>query len=425
MNMNQLLEAFLKAGSVSTDTRSIKPGSIFFALRGENFNGNQFAPKALEQGARYVVIDEELKHLPKDSVILVDNSLLALQELAHTYRNMLEGTVIGLTGSNGKTTCKELFREVLSTTYVTKATTGNLNNHIGVPLTILDIPIDTEMVIIEMGANHQKEIEFLCSICQPDIGFITNYGKAHLEGFGGVEGVIKGKSELFTFLRDNQRKAIVNILDEKQLETSEGIERVTFGESKEADIVINNLHHETAAALFDDLEIQSQLTGSFHFDNIAAAIALGHHLGVRTELIKKAIEDYQPAMNRSEWRKTDRNEILLDAYNANPDSMLATVKTFAALDKPNKWFVLGDMFELGDYAFEEHQRVVNTLESNGAVNVVLVGEHFSDTTGPSNYHQFHSTAEAKEFLSTQGLEKSTILLKGSRGMKLESLVDIL
>jgi UDP-N-acetylmuramoyl-tripeptide--D-alanyl-D-alanine ligase len=423
--MNELLEAFLKCKAVSTDTRSIKSGSIFFALRGENFNGNQFAPKALEQGARYVVVDEDLKHLPKESVFKVDNTLTALQDLARLYRQMLRGTVIGLTGSNGKTTCKELFREVLATTFVTRATVGNLNNHIGVPLTLLSIPVDTEMVIIEMGANHQKEIELLSSICQPDIGFITNYGKAHLEGFGGVEGVIKGKSELFEFLRSRNKKAIVNITDTKQLEKSKGIERITFGDNSAANIPIKNLHGETATASFDGIKVTSQLTGSFHFNNIAAAIALGSYLGVKPDLIKQAIEGYQPAMNRSEWRKTEKNEVLLDAYNANPDSMLATVTTFAALDKPNKWYVLGDMFELGDYTYEEHQRVVNTLENLEAENVVLVGSNFMDTTTPSTYHKFETTDEAGSFLALQSIVHCTVLLKGSRGMKLENLLSAL
>lgn len=423
--MDELLQAFLKCKTISTDTRSIASGSIFFALRGDNFNGNQFASKALELGARYVVVDEDLKHLPQESVFKVDNTLNALQELARSYRQKLRGTVIGLTGSNGKTTCKELFREVLATTYVTQATVGNLNNHIGVPLTVLSIPIDTEMVVIEMGANHQKEIELLSSISQPDIGFITNYGKAHLEGFGGVEGVIKGKSELFDFLRQNNKKALVNITDTKQLEKSTGIERITFGDAASADIPIKNLHGETATASFNGIEITSQLTGSFHFNNIAAAIALGNYLGVKTELIKQAIENYQPAMNRSEWRKTENNEILLDAYNANPDSMLATVTTFAALDKPNKWYVLGDMFELGDYAFEEHQRVVNTLENHGAERVILIGHNFMDTTTPSHFHVFETTKKAHEYLLKQEIINSTLLLKGSRGMKLEDLLTAL
>ncbi len=420
-----LFDAFLTKKKVSTDTRNIIPNSIFFALKGANFNGNTFAAEALKKGAAYVVIDETQPDLPADKTFLVKDVLVALQDLAKQYRKTFSGTVIGLTGSNGKTTCKELFRDVLATSFKTAATQGNLNNHIGVPLTLLATPADTEMVIIEMGANHQKEIELLSSICLPDVGFITNYGKAHLEGFGGVEGVIKGKSELFDNLRNRNKKVLVNCADAKQLEKSEGIERTTFGDCDNADLYIKNLHHDMAAAQVDGVTIQSKLTGSFHYNNIAAAIALGKLFDVPTKKIKSAIEAYNPQMNRSEWRKTENNEVLLDAYNANPDSMLATIESFAKLDKPNKWFILGDMFELGEYAYEEHQRVVNTLENCGAEHVVLVGKNFFDTSSNTKYWKFTSTDEAGQFLKQQKLKESTVLLKGSRGMKLEDLVVFL
>ena len=363
--------------------------------------------------------------LPGEKVFEVDDVLRAMQELAKEYRKTYTGTVIGLTGSNGKTTCKELFRDVLATTYNTAATKGNLNNHIGVPLTLLDTPANTEMVIIEMGANHQKEIEMLSSICQPDIGFITNYGKAHLEGFGGVEGVIKGKSELFENLKARGKKAMVNCADAKQIEKSEGIERITFGSCDSADIRIDPIRNEMAAAELNGIVIQSQLTGDFHFNNIAAAIALGVHFNVPKEKIKTAIEAYHPQMNRSEWRRTNKNEVLLDAYNANPDSMQASIQAFAKLQKPSKWYILGDMFELGDYTFEEHQRIVNMLENSRAEHVLLIGEAFMDTTGPSRFNKVATTTEALEFLTKQHLEACTILLKGSRGMKLESLLESL
>ena len=328
-----LLQAFLKQGSVSTDTRSIAPGSIFFALKGDHFNGNHYAQKALDAGASYVVLDEEVIGLNTNLFFKVDDVLATMQNLARAYRNTFKGKVIGLTGSNGKTTCKELFRDVLKTTYSTHATVGNLNNHIGVPLTILATPANTEMVIIEMGANHQKEIELLSSISMPDIGYITNFGKAHLEGFGGVEGVIKGKSELYDNLRSRNKKVLVNCVDKKQLEKSDGINRITFGNCEDADIFIKDLKNEMAAARFDGEQIQSLLTGDFHFTNIAAAIALGKELKVDDAKIKSAIESYQPQMNRSEWRKTKRNEVLLDAYNANPDSMEAVINTFTQLQK--------------------------------------------------------------------------------------------
>ena len=422
---SQLLDAFLKAKLVSTDTRSIPKGAIFFALKGDNFNGNLYAAKALENGASIVVIDEAQSNLPKNSFILVNDVLKALQELASDYRNKLAAKVIGLTGSNGKTTCKELFRDVLATTYKTHATKGNLNNHIGVPLTLLAVPLDAEAAIIEMGANHQGEIALLTKICRPDIGYITNFGKAHLEGFGGVEGVIKGKSELYNWLREHKKTALVNADDSRQVEKSEGIKRLFFGEIKFADINIRNLKSEQASAEIDGTTIQSHLTGSFHFTNIAAAIALGKMLNVDLQNTKAAIENYNPQMNRSEWRKTERNEILMDAYNANPDSMLATIETFAKLEKPNKWFVLGDMFELGSYSAEEHQLTVERLKTLEAKNVILAGEAFCKTNRPNSYNCFKTTAEANAFLKETELENCTILLKGSRGMKLESLVDVL
>jgi UDP-N-acetylmuramoyl-tripeptide--D-alanyl-D-alanine ligase len=420
-----LFEAFQQTKSISTDTRNITNGSIFFALKGVNFNGNAFAKAALEAGAAYAVIDEPQADLPEAQTFLVDDVLKALQDLAHAYRETFSGIVIGLTGSNGKTTCKELFRDVLSTTYTTNATKGNLNNHIGVPLTLLSIPADTQMVVVEMGANHQKEIELLSSICLPDIGYITNFGKAHLEGFGGIEGVIKGKSELYANLRERGKKAIVHCADSKQLDKSSGIERTTFGDCADADIHITDLKEEMAAARFQGVEIHSLLTGDFHFTNIAAAIALGHLLGVKTEDIKRAIENYSPQMNRTEWRKTAHNEVLMDAYNANPDSMKASIQTFYRLQKPNKWFVLGDMFELGEYSEEEHQRVVDMFGEQHSENVILVGNAFLTTSGLEKAHRFAKTSEALDYLKKQNLHDCTVLLKGSRSMKLETLLEAL
>ena len=417
----QLLKAFLKFKSVNTDTRSIKKDQIFFALKGDNFNGNKYALHALEAGASLVVVDELTENLSEGKFLMVENVLQALQDLAKDYRKYLRGTVIGLTGSNGKTTCKELFRDVLKTTYTTHATSGNLNNHIGVPLTLLSTPADTEMVIIEMGANHQKEIELLCKIAQPDLGYITNFGKAHLEGFGGIEGVIKGKSELYDYLRTHKKEALICADDKLQVEKSDGIKRFLFG--KTGDFVIKDLQTDFASAEINRTIIHSNLTGSFHFTNIAAAIALGLHFNVDLENIKHAIETYKPQMNRSEWRKTDANEILLDAYNANPDSMNAAIKTFASLNKPNKWFILGDMFELGKFGAEEHQKTADYLEECQVENAILIGSNFNRTE--HSYSSFNSTAEAREFIRDQNIVNGTILLKGSRGMKLETLLDIL
>lgn len=418
---NLIFEAFLKSRSVCTDTRSLKIGDVFFALKGPSFNGNLFAKSALDHGASLTVIDEPQNNLPNGKFVLVDDVLSALQQLARDYRKTLTGTVIGLTGSNGKTTCKELFRDVLGSTYKTHATKGNLNNHIGVPLTLLSAPDDAEMIIIEMGANHQKEIELLSSIARPEFGYITNFGKAHLEGFGGMEGVIKGKSELYAFLRDSGGTVLYNALDALQKEKSQGIKRFSFG--PHGDIVITDHETDLASVEVDGTVIQSQLTGSFHFTNIAAAVALGLNFDVPIEDIKSAIENYRPQMNRTEWRKTERNELLLDAYNANPDSMNAAIRSFAKLDKPNKWFILGDMFELGESSAEEHQNTVNVLNECLAENVILVGSIFNATN--HDFSSFETTKEARAFLMEQNISSCTILLKGSRGMKLETLIDLL
>ena len=421
----KLLSAFLEAKSVSTDSRSIQAGAIFFALKGDNFNGNIYAQKAIESGASLAVVDEEQSSLNSHQYILVEDVLNALQNLASDYRSLSHAKIIGLTGSNGKTTCKELFRDVLATRYKTYATKGNLNNHIGVPLTLLSIPLDAEVAIIEMGANHQGEIALLTEICRPDIGYITNFGKAHLEGFGGIDGVIKGKSELYNWLREHHKSALVNGDEELHIEKSEGINRTLFGTGKNCDIQVKNLKSEQASAEIDGLTIHSQLTGNFHFVNIAATIALGKLLNVELEKIKVAIESYNPQMNRSEWRKTARNEVLMDAYNANPDSMIATIETFAGLNKPNKWFVLGDMFELGKYAHEEHQNTVEMLVKLKASNVILVGNEFCKTKPTKDFKVFKSTTEAHEYLQNIQLSSSTVLLKGSRGMKLETLIGAL
>ena len=418
---NLIFKAFLQSRSICTDTRAIKKGDIFFALKGPSFNGNLFAESALEQGASLAIIDEQQSNLPEGKFVIVDDVLTALQQLARDFRKTFTGTVIGLTGSNGKTTCKELFRDVLATTYITHATKGNLNNHIGVPLSILSTPDDAEMIIIEMGANHQKEIELLSSIAMPEVGYITNFGKAHLEGFGGVEGVIKGKSELYDYLRSSGGRALINDQDDIQKEKSNGIPQFTFG--PKGDYVITDRKTDLASVEVMGQTIQSNLTGSFHYTNIAAAVALGLHFDVPLSDIKKAIETYHPQMNRTEWRKTERNELLLDAYNANPDSMNAALNSFAKLDKPNKWFILGDMFELGDHAKEEHQHTIDVLNEILAENVVLVGSNFNATD--HDFSSFETTEEAKAFIEEQNIENSTVLLKGSRGMKLESLADVL
>jgi len=423
-DFEKLYQAFLSKRAICTDTRKVTHGCIFFALKGDNFNGNLFAAEALQKGAAYAVVEEPIGKADMQQVFVVDDVLLTLQDLARKYRQSLSCTIIGLTGSNGKTTCKELIRDVMATKFKTVATIGNLNNHIGVPLTVLAIPPDAEMAVVEMGANHQKEIALLSSICQPDWGYITNFGKAHLEGFGGVEGVIKGKSELYDFLRENNKSALVLGDNHLQMEKSKGINKITFGEGLTNDIIVNKHSGDFASIRFAEVTIQSKLTGDFQYTNLAAAVAFGYHFGVELTQIKKAIENYEPKMNRSEWRLTTNNEVLLDAYNANPDSVSAAIDAFAKLNKPMPWFILGDMFELGDYTKKEHKKIVNQLEAIHANRVLLIGAHFCEAA-KGIYPTVKTTEEAATWLSEKKLMGCTILLKGSRGMALEKLLAVL
>ncbi|NVK28434.1 MAG: UDP-N-acetylmuramoyl-tripeptide--D-alanyl-D-alanine ligase [Flavobacteriia bacterium] len=424
MNIEQLYSTFQKASGVNTDTRSVAQGELFFALKGPSFNGNLFAAKALEAGAIAVVIDEEVELPAGATSFLVDDVLSTLQELARHHRNQLNGTVIGLTGSNGKTTAKELFKSVLSQKYDTMATVGNLNNHIGVPLTLLRTPVDTEFVIVEMGANHQGEIKLLSSISQPDMGYITNFGKAHLEGFGGIEGVIKGKSELYDYLRANAKQALVNHNDERQMQKSEGIDRVTYGTSSSNFPMTFTETNYPATVIYEGQSFESQLTGSFHTVNIGAAIALGLHFGVSPEDIKAGINGYKPSNNRSEWRKTESNRIMLDAYNANPSSMSASIQSFMEEAEAPKVLILGDMFELGKDALREHQTIVDQCAEFDA-KVIIVGENFAQTKAPESFLVFRTTSSCLDHLQKNSINQSTVLLKGSRGMQLESLLAVL
>ncbi|MEL0335425.1 MAG: UDP-N-acetylmuramoyl-tripeptide--D-alanyl-D-alanine ligase, partial [Flavobacteriales bacterium] len=324
-------EAYLQCKTVSTDTRNIVPGSVFFALKGARFNGNEFALQALAEGASYAVVDEPIGE--DHRLLQVDDVLTALQDCAKHYRRHLGIPIIGLTGSNGKTTNKELFHAVLSTQFKVHATKGNFNNHIGVPLTLLSIPEGTELAVVEMGANHRGEIALLASICEPDLGYITNYGKAHMEGFGGVEGIIKGKSELYDFIQSHKNASVLlNMDDPIQMEKSQGCATITFGQHSGQYQWLPKSEGEFAGICFEHEhrvhKIKSQLSGSFNETNIAAAVALGLHYGISATNIVKAIESYVPSMNRVEWRETAHNKVLLDAYNANPTSMSLSVESF-------------------------------------------------------------------------------------------------
>ena len=326
-NITELHQHFLSASSVCTDTRKITPNCIFFALKGENFNGNLFAIEAIEKGALLAVIDEKEYHLNKKTW-LCDDVLKTLQELATYHRNFLKTPIMGLTGSNGKTTSKELIHAVLSKKYNCIATLGNLNNHIGVPLTLLSMTPKTEIGIVEMGANHIGEIEFLTNIAQPNFGYITNFGKAHLEGFGSLEGVIKGKTELYRYLYQNNQIGFINGDDSKQVELSEGMKRIIFNGTNSAIQIQLKDATNHLKVVFQNIEINTQLIGAYNFSNIAAAIAIGHYFEVPASNIQKALGDYCPQMNRSQVIKQKGHHIILDAYNANPTSMMAALQNF-------------------------------------------------------------------------------------------------
>jgi UDP-N-acetylmuramoyl-tripeptide--D-alanyl-D-alanine ligase len=403
---------------VDTDTRNIRKNTIFFALKGDNFNGNTFAEQALKLGASYAVVDEK-EFQTNDRILLVADVLKALQELANFHRKQLHIPIIGLTGSNGKTTTKELIHVVLSKKFNTIATKGNLNNHIGVPLTLLSMTNKTELGIVEMGANHQKEIEFLCTICEPDFGYITNFGKAHLEGFGGVEGVIKGKSELYTFLKANQKTAFVNADDAIQVEKTKEIKSVSFTTETIQFLEVNPF----VKLSYGNTTIQSNLIGKYNFTNIAAAIAMGTYFKISETAIKEAIESYIPANNRSQILTTKYNTIILDAYNANPSSMQVALENFDTLKAPSKVVILGDMFELGKESEHEHQAIVDLATAFNFDETYFVGENFN--IAKTNKPQFKTYQVFEDFLKKNPLKNHSILIKGSRGMRLERILEFI
>lgn len=425
--INTLHSLFLNCSGVSTDTRKIEQDCLFFALKGENFDANTFTKEAIEKGAKYVVIDNPEFQI-EDKTLLVEDSLVALQELAKFHRNYLGLPIIALTGSNGKTTTKELIHAVLLKKFKTLATIGNLNNHIGVPLTLLRFTNETEIGIVEMGANHQKEIEFLCQIAQPDYGYITNFGKAHLEGFGGVEGVIKGKSEMYNYLRTNNKLAFVNLDDSIQKEKTKDIKQYSFGlNSNDSNVIITNIEANPMVKItFNEITIHSHLIGIYNANNINAAITIGKFFEVSDELIKEAIEHYIPENNRSQLIQKNTNEIILDAYNANPSSMAAAIENFKQLDKENKIAILGDMFELGEESLAEHKKIVELLENNSNITTYFIGKDFyANHKSNNHFHFFENFESFANFFNKKLPSSSLILIKGSRGMALEKTLTLL
>lgn len=425
MSIEQLYDIYLQYPHVQTDTRKLKQGDIYFALKGENFNGNQFAKQALEAGASYAVIDE-LAYQLNDQCILVDDVLSSLQQLACHHRKQFKIPFIAITGSNGKTTTKELMHAVLSSTYKTSATEGNLNNHIGIPLTILKIKKDTEIAIIEMGANHQKEIEGYCKIALPTHAIINNCGKAHLEGFGGIEGVRKGKGELFDYIREINGIIFRNADLDYLISMSSGIDQqITYG-STTADyrgIIESNEPLLNVAITTPKLEciIRTQLVGEYNFPNVMAAVAIGSYFNIPIETIQRSIEHYSPSNSRSQLIVQGSNTIILDAYNANPTSMAAAIRNFRNADYPNKVVMIGAMMELGEESQHEHQQIISLLEESNWNYVVLVGGDFKNCHHSFIY--FNTSQEASAWYTSKSFEHTSFLIKGSRAMAMEKVLQ--
>lgn len=431
-SIETIYQHYSKHQIISTDTRNITPGCIFFALKGDLFNANEFALQAIEKGAAYAIIDEE-KYAQNDQCLLVEDVLSTLQDLARHHRNQLNIPVIGLTGSNGKTTSKELVNAVLAERYKTFATFGNLNNHIGVPLSILSMTSDVEIAVIEMGANHQKEIALLCTIAQPTHGIITNVGMAHLDGFGGFEGVKKGKAELYAYLKETSGYTFINRNNAYLIEMAEtaGLNKLIYygtehgntikGELKSSDpyIEVAWTNHEVASI------VKTNLTGSYNFENILAAICIGDFFDMNPEEINAGLANYQPKNNRSQLTKTEKNTVICDFYNANPSSMTAALNNIAVLSAEKKTAILGDMFELGPESPTQHQLIVKQAGDSGLDQLIFIGKDFYAFKDLAEGLFFETPAEASAYLQQNPIQDHLILLKGSRGMKLENLLKYL
>lgn len=408
---------------MSIDTRNIIKDEIYFSLKGENFDGNDFAMEAIEKGAKFSIVDDIEKKDIHDKIVYVENSLKALQDLSNYHRSLFDTKVIGITGSNGKTTTKNLIYSILSQKYNVVKTKGNLNNHIGVPLSLLDIKHETDVAIIEMGANHIGEIKRLCEIAMPDIGLITNYGYAHLEGFGGFEGVIKGKTEIYEYLTENYGHFILNNDDNLQVENCKGDLAITFGSSKDSDFIFDYIKDNLFLKLkIDGYEFNSNLYGDYNFSNLASSITIGKFLDLSNKEIQEGLNKFLNDSNRSEILIFDSNKIYLDAYNANPSSMLAAISNFENINTTNKVLILGDMFELGKYSDQEHQKIVDFVANKNYEKVFLVGDNFSKCNTDERYFfKFLNSDDLAQSDSFKTLKNMNILVKGSRGVMLETL----
>ncbi|XOD66946.1 MAG: UDP-N-acetylmuramoyl-tripeptide--D-alanyl-D-alanine ligase [Flavobacteriales bacterium Tduv] len=425
MGIEELYRLYLVSRTVSTDSRNISEGCLFFALKGKNFDGKLFAHEALSKGALAAVVDDKAYHDPMQNLFYMEDSLAALQALATYHRKQFSVPLIPVTGSNGKTTTKELIVAVLSKKFKVHATKGNLNNHIGVPLTLLSMPSDAQILVVEMGANHQKEIEFLCSIAKPDYGYITNFGQAHIEGFGSLERVVRGKSELYQYLRFHGKKAFVNMDDPVQVKNSQGISRYGFSQGSDTDVSIRKMGDSSTLLLtFKDVEIHPRLIGAYNFTNIAAAIAIGNYFGVSVERIKIAVESYVPDNNRSQLLQKGPLQIILDAYNANPDSMREALLNLARF-KGVKTAILGDMAELGSIEDEAHENTVFLARTSLIDRLLLVGDQFHRVSVSDEIlTKFRNKTELIAFLKEHPIKEGTLLIKGSRKMALEHILEV-
>lgn len=421
MNVQEFYSLYQQCGKVTIDSRKIEPKDIFFAFSGENFNAATLAEQAIEKGALAAIVEQkEYENLDKN-IFYTPSTLTFLQELSQFHRQQLKIPIIGLTGSNGKTTTKELISAVLSQKYKVQFTFGNLNNHIGVPLTLLSIKPEHDIAVVEMGANHQKEIQELCELAQPNIGYITNFGKAHLEGFGGFEGVIKGKSELYDYLKQNHQTILLNLNDDLQKErVGHYAPVISFG-TPDADYYFEQLAEDNFVGLgFKGEVAQSHLTGNYNFTNLCAAASLGFHFGLSFQQIKHAIEGYTPTNMRSQVMVKNGKTLVLDTYNANPSSMAASLQNFKSFEG-SKTVIMGDMLELGEESLAEHRAILALAQSLNFETIITVGKEFAEVTN----NNFKTTTELIDYLQKHSIDTQNILLKGSRGIALEKIIEYL
>lgn len=427
MNISEIYTLFQNFPIVVTDSRKLVENAIFVALKGENFNGNKFALSTLENGCSYAIVDEK-EYAIDDRFILVDDALDCLQQLAREHRRALGIPILAITGTNGKTTTKELVNEVLKKKFRTSATQGNFNNHIGVPLTLLEMNSETEFGIVEMGANHPGEIKMLCEIAEPNFGLITNVGKAHLEGFGSFEGVKNTKKELYDYLSTHDGEVFVNCENDHLLGMLNKQKKVFYGNSDQAYSKARFLQAEPKLIIelrspIGKLYIKTQLIGAYNFENVLAAVTLGRYFKIDEIDIKEALETYMPSNNRSQLKKTDNNVLFLDAYNANPTSMSAAIENFAAMKMKNKFLILGDMLELGNESEKEHLDLLELLSQNDLSNTLLVGDIFSTLSSKYKFETFKTVDDLIIYLEKLNLKDQYILIKGSRGIKLEKAIE--